>query len=195
MIGVLALQGNFTKHIELLKRLGISSTEVRYPYQFNDIDGLVLPGGESSVISDLIVRNDLLEPIVEFSRVKPILATCAGIILMSKKTNDSRVIPLNIFDIEINRNAYGRQIHSFVDTIQVDLNGTTSSIVASFIRAPKIAKLGNDIEVLATHNGTPVAIRNDRHIGLTFHPELNNETIFHSFLFQMKKKVDTLSAN
>ena len=195
MIGVLALQGNFTKHIELLKRLGISSTEVRYPDQLNDIDGLVLPGGESSVISDLIVRNDLLKPIVEFSRSKPILATCAGIILMSKKINDPRVIPLNIFDIEIYRNAYGRQIHSFVDTIQVDLNGTTSSIVASFIRAPKIAKLGNDIEVLATHNGIPVAIRNDRHIGLTFHPELNNEIIFHSFLFQMKKKVDTLSAN
>ena len=77
----------------------------------------------------------------------------------------------------------------------MDLNGTTSNVVASFIRAPKIAKLGNDIEVLATHNGTPVAIRKDRHIGLTFHPELNNETIFHSFLFQMKKKVDTLSAN
>ena len=86
MIGVLALHGNFTKHIELLKRLGISSIEVRYPDQFNDINGLVLPGGESSVISDLIVRNDLLEPIVEFSRVKPILATFAGIILMSKKT-------------------------------------------------------------------------------------------------------------
>ena len=99
MIGVLALQGNFTKHIELLKRLGISSTEVRYPDQLTDLDGLVLPGGESSVISDLIVRNDLLEPIVEFSRVKPILATCAGIILMSKKTNDPRVIPLKIFDI------------------------------------------------------------------------------------------------
>ena len=97
MIGVLALQGNFTKHIELLKRLGISSTEVRYPDQFNDIDGLVLPGGESSVISDLIVRNDLLEPIVEFSRVKPILATCAGIILMSKKTNDPKVFQFGNF--------------------------------------------------------------------------------------------------
>ena len=195
MIGVLALQGNFIKHIELLNTLGISSIEVRYPDQLNEVDGLVLPGGESSVISELIFRNDLLEPIVEFSEAKPILATCAGVILMSKKTNDSRVIPLKIFDIEIYRNAYGRQIHSFVDRIQVDLNGTTSSIVASFIRAPKIAKLGNHIEVLATHNGIPVAIRKDRHIGLTFHPELNNETIFHSFLFQMKKKVDTLSAN
>ena len=143
----------------------------------------------------MLKLSEVKNTIVEFSRFKPILATCAGIILMSKKINDPRVIPLNIFDIEIYRNAYGRQIHSFVDTIQVDLNGTTSSIVASFIRAPKIAKLGNDIEVLATHNGIPVAIRKDRHIGLTFHPELNNETIFHSFLFQMKKKVDTLSAN
>ena len=195
-IGVLELQGDFALHHLILQKIGVQSIKVKKPLHLDGIDGLVIPGGESTTMSKLIGTFKLREGLIDFSSSFPIMGTCAGTILMSNKViDDIRINPLGLVDFSIERNAYGRQIHSFVDTIQVDLNGTTSNVVASFIRAPKIAKLGNDIEVLATHNGTPVAIRNDRHIGLTFHPELNNETIFHSFLFQMKKKVDTLSAN
>ena len=196
MIGDLALQGNFSKHIHILNLLGISSIEIRYLDQFKNIDGLILPGGESTVMSDLIDRNNLRDAIINLSKEKPILGTCAGLILMSKNINDNKVDTLGILNLHVERNAYGTQLHSFNENIEVKMEGESTFISASFIRAPKISKIGDNIEVLSTYNGYPVAVRQGRHIGLAFHPELNTELLFHHYLFKnTKERVEIASAN
>ena len=172
MIGVLALQGDFSKHIHILNLLGIPSIEVRYLDQFEKIDGLILPGGESTVISDLIDRNKLRGAIIELSKEKPILGTCAGLIMMSKNIDDNKVETLGILDLHVKRNAYGAQLHSFNENLEIRMGGESTFISASFIRAPKISKTGTDIEILSTFNGYPVAVKEGKHIGLAFHPEL-----------------------
>jgi len=196
MIGVLALQGNFSKHIHILNLLGIPSIEIRYLDQFKNIDGLILPGGESTVISDLIDRNNLRDAIIKLSKEKPILGTCAGLILMSKDINDNKVDSLGILNLHVERNAYGTQFHSFNEDIEVRMEGESTFISASFIRAPKISKIGDNIEVLSTYNEYPVAVKQGKHIGLAFHPELNTELLFHNYLFKNpKERVEIASAN
>ncbi len=157
MIGVLALQGNYQKHIQILDTLNIRSMEIRYPEELDSINGLVIPGGESTTITDLMNRIDFFQSLREFSKEKPILGTCAGLIMMAKSVPDSRVEPLGIIDIEIDRNAYGRQIHSFTDKLSVKLNGKESQITA---------------------------VKQGLHLGLAFHPELNKVTLFHEFAFK-----------
>lgn len=196
MIGVLALQGDFSKHIHILNLLGIPSIEVRYLDQFEKIDGLILPGGESTVISDLIDRNKLRGAIIELSKEKPILGTCAGLILMSKNIDDNKVDTLGILDLHVKRNAYGAQLHSFNKNLEIRMEGESTFISASFIRAPKISKTGTDIEILSTFNGHPVAVKEGKHIGLAFHPELNTELLFHNYLFKnLKESVEIPIAN
>ena len=196
MIGVLALQGDFSKHIHILNILGIPSIEVRYLDQFNKIDGLILPGGESTVISDLIDRHKLRGAIIELSKEKPILGTCAGLIMMSKNIDDNKVDTLGILDLHVKRNAYGAQLHSFNENLEIRMGGESTFISASFIRAPKISKTGTDIEILSTFNGYPVAVKEGKHIGLAFHPELNTELLFHNYLFKnLKESVELPIAN
>jgi 5'-phosphate synthase pdxT subunit len=183
MIGVLALQGDYSKHLEILEKLKISSCEIRYPHQLNEINGLIIPGGESTTMTDLIERNDLHNNIITFSNENPILGTCAGLIMMSRSVNDNRVKSLNILDIEVDRNAYGRQVNSFTDKLSIYIEGISKNITATFIRAPKINKMGKEIEIISSYNNEPVAVKQGIHMGLAFHPELDGITLFHEFIF------------
>ncbi|MBT4149990.1 MAG: pyridoxal 5'-phosphate synthase glutaminase subunit PdxT, partial [Candidatus Marinimicrobia bacterium] len=128
MVGVLALQGDYSKHVQILEMLNLEVLEVRYPNDLSLIDGLVIPGGESTTISDLMTRVSFHEAIKIFAKKKPILGTCAGLILMSKNISDDRVIPLGLLDISVDRNAYGRQVDSFTDQIKVSLNDNIHNV-------------------------------------------------------------------
>ena len=186
MIGVLALQGDYAKHIQILEMLKIQAIEIRYPDELKLIDGLVIPGGESTTMTDLMCRSSFYKPIQIFAEKKPILGTCAGLIMMAETVADSRIKPLGILNIKVDRNAYGRQIHSFTDQLTVSLNGKLEHVPATFIRAPKISSVDKFIEVLSEYNGEPVVIKQGHHLGMTFHPELNGITIFHNFIFKQQ---------
>ena len=184
MIGVLALQGNFSSHVKVLCLLGHNSRLVKSPKDLDDIDGLIVPGGESTTITKLINRDKkFVESIQSFSKNYPILGTCAGLILMSRDSFDNKVVNLGIVDIESTRNAYGRQVHSFDAELSLDYGSKNDSFKASFIRAPKISKVGKNVEVICTYNHLPVAIKEGMHVTTTFHPELKNETLIHKLCF------------
>ena len=184
IIGVLALQGDYSKHIQILELLDFKVLEVRYPSELSLIEGLVIPGGESTTISDLMGRANFHDPIKNFAKTKPILGTCAGLIMMSKNVEDDHVKSLGILDISVNRNAYGRQIESFASEIEVSLNGNNHSVLAAFIRAPKINKIGKNVKVLSYFKNEPVVVKEGHHLGLAFHPELVKTTFFHNYIFR-----------
>ncbi|MBT3477903.1 MAG: pyridoxal 5'-phosphate synthase glutaminase subunit PdxT [Candidatus Marinimicrobia bacterium] len=184
MIGVLALQGDYAKHIQILNMLQIPAKEIRYPSELVEIKGLVIPGGESSTMTDLMKRIGFHEPLRNFAKKYPILGTCAGLIMMSSTAPDSKVEPLNVLDVEVDRNGYGRQIHSFTKELPVQLNGTVTEVPATFIRAPKITKVNNGVEIISEYKGNPVAVKQGHHLGLSFHPELDGITIFHNYIFK-----------
>ena len=184
MVGVLALQGDYSKHVQILEMLNLEVLEVRYPNDLSLIDGLVIPGGESTTISDLMTRVSFHEAIKIFAKKKPILGTCAGLILMSKNISDDRVIPLGLLDISVDRNAYGRQVDSFTDQIKVSLNDNIHNVSAAFIRAPKINKVGSNVKILSYYNNEPVVVKQGHHLGLAFHPELVKTTFFHNYIFR-----------
>ena len=181
-IGVLAIQGGFHKHKESLLALKINPIEVRYEEQLKNCDALIIPGGESTTISKLLKKYNLISSIKNFARNKPILGTCAGLILMSKNSNDKRVENLNIIDVEVERNGWGRQIDSFSNKLL--LQNQEIEIEAVFIRAPKIKKLGEKVEILAKLNDDPIFIKDGIHFAATFHPELTNDTTVHKIFIE-----------
>ena len=184
-IGVLELQGNFESHHKILKKLGYDSVGVKSSSDLECLDGLVLPGGESTTMSLLIDSFNLRDSLLDFSKNKPILGTCAGLILMSKNIeNESKVNPLGILDITIDRNAYGRQIMSKKEQINMKFDSKLVDFQVTLIRAPKIKGVGNKIQVLLELDDSPIAIYNGMHMGLSFHPELNGVTLFHDSLFR-----------
>ena len=186
MIGVLALQGNFVSHIEILNKIGIDSKLVKNVNDLSDLNGLILPGGESTTMSNLLLRDQsFVDAIKSFSQSKPIFGTCAGLILMSKNSFDKKVLNMDILDIEVNRNAYGRQVHSFEDSITLESREDKSRLIkASFIRAPKITSIGKDVEVLCKHNNEIVGVKQGIHMAVTCHPELQNEILLHKLCFE-----------
>lgn len=173
-IGVLALQGDFDAHRKRLKELGAEVMLVKKPEQLNEIDGLVIPGGESSTFLKLL-GEDGFEKLKQFVRHKPTFGTCAGAILLAKEVEDPLQAGLGAIDIGIRRNAYGRQIDS---SIREGKFGDTS-IEMVFIRAPRISRVGKGVEVLATEGDDPVAVRQGKVIAATFHPELSEDTRVH----------------
>ena len=184
-IGVLELQGNFESHHKILKKLGYDSVGVKSSSDLECLDGLVLPGGESTTMSLLIDSFNLRESLLDFSKNKPILGTCAGLILMAKNIeNELKVNPLGIFDITVDRNAYGRQIMSKKEQINMKFDSKLIDFEVTLIRAPKIKGMGNEIQVLLDLDDSPIAIYNGMHMGLSFHPELNGVTLFHDSLFR-----------
>ena len=190
MIGILALQGNYQAHIKILIGLNIPVKEIRYPDQLIDIDGLIIPGGESTTINDLMKRVGFHDEIKEFSLKKPILGTCAGLIMMSSLIkNDNQLSTLDILDIEVCRNAYGRQADSFIGNVNININEQAFKIKAPFIRAPKIISVGKSIDVIAKCNSDIVVVRSGIHFGLTFHPELSDIAFFHNYIFTKKNEL------
>ena len=184
-IGVLELQGNFESHHKILKKLGYDSVGVKSSSDLDCIDGLVLPGGESTTMSLLIDSFNLRDSLLDFSKNKPILGTCAGLILMAKNIeNEPKVNPLGILDITVNRNAYGRQIMSKKEQLNMKFDSKSVDFEVTLIRAPKIIEIGDETQILLELDDSPIAIYNGMHMGLSFHPELDGVTLFHDSLFR-----------
>jgi 5'-phosphate synthase pdxT subunit len=167
-IGVLAVQGNFREHAAMLRRLGAEPIEVRKPEQLDGLDGLVVPGGESTTFIRLMRLYGLEDAIRAFEQ--PVLGTCAGLIVLDRRH-------LGLVDVEVVRNAYGRQVFSF--EADLDLAGEDEPLRGVFIRAPRVTAAGNDVEVLAELDGEPVLLRQGRFLVATFHPELTDDTRVH----------------
>jgi 5'-phosphate synthase pdxT subunit len=173
-VGVLALQGDFDAHRKRLEELGAKVVLVRKPEQLDEIDGLVIPGGESSTFLKLLGAAGF-EKLKQFVRVKPTFGTCAGAILLANEVENPKQAGLGVLDVRIRRNAYGRQLESSIR--QGKLNGSPIEMV--FIRAPKFERLGPGVEVVATEGNDPVAVRQGRVMAATFHPELSDDTRVH----------------
>ena len=183
-IGILELQGDFELHHNILRELGYDSHSVKESTDLENLDGLIFPGGESTTMSLLIDSFNLRKSILDFSKENPILGTCAGLILMARAIEDeSKVNPLGILDIEVSRNAYGRQIMSRKENITIESDSKTFDMELTLIRAPKILKINKSINVIAEIDNSPAAVFDGRHMGLSFHPELNGVTFFHEMLF------------
>jgi 5'-phosphate synthase pdxT subunit len=167
-VGVLAVQGNFREHIAMLRRLGVEAVEVRKPEQLEGLDGLVVPGGESTTFMRLMRLYGLDDAVRSFAR--PVFGTCAGMIVLDRNH-------LGLMDIDVERNAYGRQVASF--EADLDLAGDSRPLHGVFIRAPRVRELGPDVEVLAEHEGEAVLVRQGRFLAAAFHPELTEDTRIH----------------
>jgi pyridoxal 5'-phosphate synthase pdxT subunit len=178
-IGVLALQGDFDAHRLRLQELGAEVVLVRKPEQLDGIDGLVIPGGESGTFLKLLGK-DGFEKLKQFVRVKPTFGTCAGAILLATEVENPKQAGLGAIDIGIRRNAYGRQLDSSIREGRfIPDKKSDSPLEMVFIRAPKIERVGPKVEVIATENGDPVAVRQGNVMAATFHPELSNDTRIH----------------
>ena len=176
-VGVLAVQGNFREHVAMLQRLGVAAIEVRKPEQLKGLDGLVVPGGESTTFMRLMKLYGLDEAIRAFE--EPILGTCAGMIVLDRDH-------LGLVDVEVDRNAYGRQVASFEADLQ--LAGEDEPLRGVFIRAPRVTDAGADVEVLASHDGTPVLLRQGRFLVASFHPELTDDTRVHEKFLELVRE-------
>jgi pyridoxal 5'-phosphate synthase pdxT subunit len=185
-IGVLALQGDFREHREALTRLGAPSREVRLPHDLEGLDGLIIPGGESTTIVRLLRTSHLLEPLRKLATDGfPIWGTCAGMILLAKRLDASGMPALEAMDISVRRNAFGRQVDSFEADLSMPVLGEPP-YHAVFIRAPIIEAVGPGVDVLARlENNTPVAARQGRLLATAFHPELTPDARFHKFFLQI----------
>jgi 5'-phosphate synthase pdxT subunit len=186
-IGVLALQGAFAEHIAVLRKLGVEAVEVRLPEQLDGLDGLIIPGGESTSISLLMKNYRLAEAISRLAKSGfPVFGTCAGMIVLAKSlSNDGGVEPVGAMDIKVARNAFGRQVDSFEAALSIPALGK-EPFTAVFIRAPKIESVGKKVEVLARlDDGTVVAARQGKLLVTSFHPELTDDTRLHRYFLDM----------
>ena len=185
-IGVLALQGAFAEHVAVLRAIGVEPVEVRLPEQLEDVDALILPGGESTTMRRLIDRWGLRQPILDLaSRGVPLFGTCAGMIVLAREIAGGEAPILPLLDVTVRRNAFGRQLDSFETELEVPLLGS-QPVHAVFIRAPVIERVGPDVDVVARlPDGRIVAVREHNILATSFHPELAGETRFHRLLAMM----------
>lgn len=184
-IGVLAIQGDFDAHRRRLEELGAEVVLVRKPEELDLVDGLVIPGGESTTFLKFLERDHFLEKLREFTRTKPVLGTCAGAILLAREVTGPPQAALDALDIRICRNAYGRQLGSSIRTGSTILPGGPMEMV--FIRAPRIEAVGEGVEVLATESGDPVLVRRGPVMAATFHPELSGDTRVHAAFLELAR--------
>lgn len=188
-IGVLALQGDFIEHVHILRRLGVEASEVRLPEHLDGLDGLIIPGGESTTIGKLAVTYGLIEPLRKFGEQKAIWGTCAGAIFLSKDARRDQPL-LGLMDIRVERNAFGRQVASFEVDLDVpalaEVDADEAPYHSIFIRAPLIESVGAQAQVLARlEDGRIVAARQARLLATSFHPELTEDDRFHRYFLQM----------
>jgi 5'-phosphate synthase pdxT subunit len=184
-IGVLALQGAFIEHSKMLQSLGAEVVEVRLPEHLAGLDGLIIPGGESTTIGKLAVQYGLIEPLREFAQTKPTWGTCAGMIFLAKDTGIDRQPILGLMDISVNRNAFGRQIDSFEADLQIK-GLSDQPFPAVFIRAPVVTATGAGVEVLSQlDDHRIVAAQQDHLLATAFHPELTNDPRLHEYFLKL----------
>jgi len=186
-IGVLAMQGAFIEHINSLKKLNVDAIPVRYEKELDEIDGLIIPGGESTAIGKLIDVFNLKEKLI--SKIRdglPVWGTCAGMILLAKKISDSDIVHIPLMDIEVVRNAYGRQLGSFSINYKInEIDGEPFPMI--FIRAPYIKEVGEDVSVLAEVDGKIVAAKQNKMLVSSFHPELTDDLRMHEYFVNIIK--------
>jgi pyridoxal 5'-phosphate synthase pdxT subunit len=185
-VGVLGIQGDVREHARALDTAGATPVVVKTEADLDGVEGLILPGGESTTIGKLLDRYGLLEPIAQRARAGfPLFGTCAGVILMASEITGPDAAPhrLDVMDISVRRNAYGRQIDSFETAI--DITGYDEPLDAVFIRAPVIERCGPDVEILATVDDDPVLVRQGRLLGATFHPEMTGEVRVHRMFLEV----------
>jgi 5'-phosphate synthase pdxT subunit len=188
LIGVLSLQGDFDAHREALQRAGARAVQVRTAAELNNVDGLIIPGGESTTMLKLLDYEDLFESLRQFGSEKPVFGTCAGAILMASEVVNPPQPSLSLLDITVERNGYGRQIDSRIAQIELENDRTAEAV---FIRAPIIRHVSPDAKVLATYLNAPVLVEQGKHLAATFHPELSRtDNRIHS-LFVEKVKAET----
>jgi len=179
----LSLQGDFACHRAALEALGVEAVRVTLPRDLDGLAALLMPGGESTTMLRLMGVNRLREPLEAFARAKPVMGTCAGVILLGVEAGDLPAPPLGVLDVGVERNAYGRQIDSFSETVEVPAVG--GAFPGVFIRAPRIVRIGSEVEVIARRRGPagepgePVGVRSGRAVGLCFHPELTADLRLH----------------
>lgn len=188
-IGVLALQGDFAEHISMLKQIGVDTAEVRLPKHLDGLNGLIIPGGESTTIGKLATAYGLMEPLKEFGHTHAIWGTCAGAIFISKDINRDQPL-LGLMNIKVERNAFGRQVDSFETDLEIDelmkATGTEHPFHAVFIRAPIIESVSGNAKVLATLEDSRIVAAQEGHLLATsFHPELTGDARFHEYFISL----------
>ncbi len=188
-IGVLALQGAFIEHAHVLDRLGVEATQVRKPDELKGLDGLIIPGGESTTMLNLANNYGLIEPLRKLGLDGfPMMGTCAGMILLAKNVTNSDIKTLGLMDIKVRRNAFGRQPDSFETDLDIKALGD-KPFHSVFIRAPLIEEASSNVEILSKlDNGTIVAVRQDNMLGISFHPELTDDSRMHEYFMKIVSK-------
>jgi 5'-phosphate synthase pdxT subunit len=184
-IGVLALQGAYEAHAVTLRSLGATPKLVRLPADLEELDGLIMPGGESTTMLKFLERNNFFDILKSFVRTTPTFGTCAGVILLAKDVTNPVQKSLEALDVTVERNAYGRQIDSAILNAESKLPGGALEMV--FIRAPRITRVGANVETLATREDHPVLVRQDHILAATFHPELGHDTRVHQLFLDLVK--------
>jgi 5'-phosphate synthase pdxT subunit len=183
IVGVLAIQGDFAAHARALARIGVTAREVRRPDELGGVDGLIIPGGESTTMLKFMLDEELAEPVKNFARSKPVFGTCAGAILLARTVTNPEQQSLGLIDIAIERNAYGRQVDSFIREAEASIEG--GPLEAVFIRAPRILSVGPNVKVLARLGGEPVLVSEANLLAATFHPELARDERVHQLFAGM----------
>ncbi len=185
-IGVLAIQGDFAEHIAVLAELGVDAREIRLPDQLESLDGLIIPGGESTTLSRLMSIYNLREPIQRMaSEGRAVWGTCAGMIMLAKEITEQDPVPLGIMDIGVQRNAFGRQVDSFEQSLNIS-SLDCGPFHGIFIRAPVIIRVGEEVTVIASlEDGRPVAVRQGNILATAFHPELTRDSRFHRYFINL----------
>jgi 5'-phosphate synthase pdxT subunit len=188
-VGVLGLQGDVREHARALEAAGAAAVVIKHPHEVADVDALVLPGGESTTISKLLHRFELLEPVSAAARGgTPVYGTCAGMILMAREIVGRERVPhgLELMDVTVRRNAYGRQLDSF--EADLGITGLDEPFRAVFIRAPAVERVGDGVDVLATWDGRPVLVRQGRMLASSFHPEMTGDARVHELFVELASR-------
>ena len=191
-VGVLAIQGDFAEHIAVLGKLGVTAREIRLPEQLDSLDGLIIPGGESTTLSRLMTIYNLREPIAQMAaQGHAVWGTCAGMIMLSREITEQDPVPLDVMDIGVQRNAFGRQVDSFEQDLNVNALGG-APYHAIFIRAPVIIRVGQGVKVLsALEDERPVAVQQGNLMATSFHPELTNDYRYLSYFLDLANGNDS----
>ena len=185
-IGVLALQGDFAEHIVILRKIGVEAREIRLPEQLEGLNGLIIPGGESTTLSRLMSIYKLREPVARMAKEgRPVWGTCAGMIMLAAEITEQDPVPLGLMDIGVRRNAFGRQVDSFEQPLQIAaLSAEPYNCI--FIRAPVVIRVGPPVEVLASlEDGRPVAVQQGNLLATSFHPELTRDSRVHHYFVDL----------
>ena len=189
-IGVLALQGAVREHIKSIEACGVEAVAVKHKEELEDLDGLILPGGESTAMRRLIDKYDFMDALKEFARAgKPMFGTCAGLILLAKELVGYDESHIGVMDIKVERNSFGRQVDSF--EADLTIKDVADSFPAVFIRAPHIVEAGENVEILSKHNDRIVAAREGQFLGCSFHPELTENHAITAYFVEMVKEAKT----